>query len=70
MTGAGRELAATVVLAASAVLLLPALTEAVDSLSYGAFEYGQHLDTLLSQGPLLLVLFAFVVLGTHMIRTL
>lgn len=69
MARTAADLVATVILAVSAVLAVPAMIEATGAVSYSTGEYSGYLRPILEYAPLLLALIAFVVLAAFIFDT-
>lgn len=69
MVRSARRLVLTAVIAVSAILMVPALIEPINNLSYDATPYGQHLESLLMHADLLLALLALVMLASFILDT-
>jgi hypothetical protein len=64
MAGGTRGLVAAVLVAASAALSVPALSQAVNNLSYNATPYSGYIEPVATRLPLVLALLAFIVLAS------
>lgn len=67
MARTSKNLVATVVLAVSAVLFVPAFAQAVEGVSFGRTRYSAYLEPILTHSELLLALFALVVLAAFIL---